>query len=146
MRGPKVDRAVLEIDDDPVERLRHDLHGLDAGNGRDRAEGRGFLPPEFFQAIERWQRCLCQFQTPAWSLSCRKLAVHAGMRPPKNGISALLNGCGRPEVKINSAPASSAMLPGEPSNSTTRRAIAGAGSIQATCHGASRTKRSISRG
>jgi hypothetical protein len=30
---------------------------------------------------------------------------YAGTRPPKNGISAWLSACGRPEVKIISAPA-----------------------------------------
>ena len=53
MRGAEIDRAVLEIDDDPVEpRTGHDLHGLDARNGRDRAEGRALLAPLLAQAVE----------------------------------------------------------------------------------------------
>ena len=35
----------------------HDLHGLNAGNGRDRAECRASLPPQLAQAVERrWRR------------------------------------------------------------------------------------------
>ena len=52
------DRAMLEIDDDPVEpRPRHDLHGLNAGNGRDRSKRRTSLAPQFAKAIERCRRC-----------------------------------------------------------------------------------------
>ena len=54
------------------------------------------------------------FQLRCWR-SVRKLAgrrdgekmrsIHAGTRPPKNDINARLSRCGRPEVKIISAPA-----------------------------------------
>ena len=71
---------------------------------------------------------------------------YAGTRPPKNGISAWLSVCGRFEVKTISAPAVSDSRPGPPSRSETRRAIAGAGSIQSTGHGASFTRRSSNSG
>ena len=46
MRRGQIDRAVLEVDDDPVEpAIGHDLHGLDARNGRDRAEGGAAFAP-----------------------------------------------------------------------------------------------------
>ena len=72
--------------------------------------------------------------------------TYAGTRPPKNGISAWLSVCVRLDVKIISAPASSLSAPGGPSKSDTRRAMAGAGSIQSTGHGASRVSRSSSSG
>ena len=57
VRGTKIDRAVLEVDDDPVEpRTRHDLHGLNAGNGRNRAKGGTSLPPLLAQAVEGRRR------------------------------------------------------------------------------------------
>ena len=43
--------------------------------------------------------------------------AYAGTRPPKNGVRAWLSLCGRFEVKIISAPASSDSLPGDPSRS-----------------------------
>jgi hypothetical protein len=58
MRRAEIDRAVFEVDDDPVKRLRHDLHGLDAGNGGYRTEGRASLPPLLPEAVEgrrRWR-------------------------------------------------------------------------------------------
>src|SRR5215472_2352582 len=70
----------------------------------------------------------------------------ARTRPPKNGISAWLSACGLFDVNIISAPAESDSFPGGPSRSDTRRAIAGAGSIQPTGHGARRTKRSSNKG
>src|SRR2546423_2404236 len=54
MRRAEIDRPVFEIDDDRVDPgARHDLHGLDRGNGCDRAEGRASLPPELAQTVER---------------------------------------------------------------------------------------------
>src|SRR5690349_2123988 len=142
MRQAKIDRPVLEIDDDPVERLRHDPHRLDRGDGGDRPESGAALAPHPFEAVERWQRC--HGKTPA---DCRrKLTGHAGTRPPKNGISAWLSVCGFFDVKIISAPAPSKTSPGLPIRSTTRRAIAGAGSIQSTGQGASFASRSSSSG
>ena len=79
----------------------------------------------------------------SWSLGhfqyvfARHRQLYAGTRPPKNGISAWLSVCGRLEVKNISAPAVSLSRRGDPSRSDTRRAIAGAGSIQSTGHGAS---------
>ena len=65
VRGAEIDRAVLEVDDDPVEaRTGHDLHGLNAGNGRDRAEGRASLPPLLAQTVERRGFCGVKFETP----------------------------------------------------------------------------------
>jgi len=72
--------------------------------------------------------------------------VLAGTRPPKNGIKVRLSRCGRPEVKIISAPASSVPAIGVFSKFATRLAMAGAGSIQATGQGASFKNRSISNG
>src|SRR5262245_19787023 len=164
MRRAEINRAVLEIDDDPVQRLRHDPHGLDAWDGGDGPEGRAALAPHFFEAVELWRRCRCQAKysggTPWQSLEhdpekwepvfgqdqAPKNAGHAGTRPPKNGISAWLRACGRPDVKIISAPAPSKTSPGVPIRSITRRAIAGAGSIQSTGQGASRARRSSSSG
>jgi hypothetical protein len=40
VRGRQIDRPVLQVDDDPVERARQDLHDLHGRDGRDRAEGR----------------------------------------------------------------------------------------------------------
>src|SRR4051794_792994 len=58
MRGAEIDRAVLEVDDDPVDAgTGHDLHGLDRGDGRDRAEGRATVPPQLLETVER--RGLC---------------------------------------------------------------------------------------
>src|SRR5512138_1521914 len=145
MRGAEIDRAVLEVDDDPVQLLRHDAHGLDRGNGGDGAKGRAALAPHPLEAVERRQRCRCQSGNSGGG-PARKLSNYAGTRPPKNGISAWLSVCGRPEVKIISAPAPSKMSPGVPIRSTTRRAIAGAGSIQSTGQGASCASRSSSSG
>jgi len=53
MCGCQIDRAVLEVDDDPVEPgARHDLHGLDARDRRDRPKGRALLAPFLAQAVE----------------------------------------------------------------------------------------------
>ncbi|GAA0002845.1 hypothetical protein BRDID11002_28460 [Bradyrhizobium diazoefficiens] len=49
----RADRPVLEIDDDPVERARHDLHGLHARDGRDGAEGGAALAPQLAETVER---------------------------------------------------------------------------------------------
>ncbi len=58
MRGAEIDRAVFEVDDDPVESgTGHDLHGLDAGNGRDRPEGRAAFAPFLAQAVEGREGC-----------------------------------------------------------------------------------------
>src|SRR5215831_6130227 len=66
MRRGKINRAVFEIDNDPVERLRHDLHGLDAGDGGDRTEGGAAFAPLVAQAIERWlHRWSSGWNTPA---------------------------------------------------------------------------------
>src|SRR5260370_37735360 len=73
-------------------------------------------------------------------------SLYAGTRPPKNGINAWLSVCGRFEVKIIAAPASSLSLPVGPSKSETRRAIAGAGSIQSTGQGASLMSQASSSG
>src|SRR5450432_3651146 len=44
---------MLEVDDDPVEaRAGHDLDGLNAGNGRNRAEGGTPLPPLPAKTVE----------------------------------------------------------------------------------------------
>ena len=79
-------------------------------------------------------------------MAYRERETYAGARPPKNGISAWLSVCVRLDVKIISAPAASLSLRAEPSKSDTRRAMAGAGSIQSTGHGASRVSRSSSSG
>src|SRR5437763_16372771 len=64
MRGAKIDRAVLEVDDDPVEpRTRHDLHGLNAGNGRNRSECRTSFPPQLAETVERLRRRGRQIQS-----------------------------------------------------------------------------------
>jgi hypothetical protein len=62
MRGAEIDRAVFEVDDDPVESgTSHDLHGLDAGNGGDRAEGRAAFAPFFSETVEGGEGCGGQF-------------------------------------------------------------------------------------
>src|SRR5215471_216695 len=100
MRGRKIDRAMLKIDDDPVEpAARHDLHGLDRGNGGDGAKGWAALAPFLAQTIEGSERLGHRLGLP--------LSDQAGRRPPKKGVSATVSLCGRLEVKINSAPASS---------------------------------------
>src|SRR5436305_14904785 len=76
----------------------------------------------------------------------RQAADQAGTRPPKNGIKAWLSVCGRLEVKIISAPAASDSPLLGLSKSETRRAIAGAGSIQSTGQGARAISRSIRSG
>ncbi len=54
MRRAEIDRPVLEVDDDPVEPgAGHDLHGLDARNGRDRAECRTLLLPQLAETVQR---------------------------------------------------------------------------------------------
>src|SRR5260370_13970103 len=64
MRRAKVDRTVLEIDDDPVEpRAGHDLHGLNAGNGRNRSECRTSFPPQLAETVERLRRRRGQIQS-----------------------------------------------------------------------------------
>src|SRR5437899_12932281 len=64
MRGAKIDRAVLEVDDDPVEpRTGHDLHGLNAGNGRNRSECRTSFPPQLAETVERLRRRGRQIQS-----------------------------------------------------------------------------------
>src|SRR5205814_9360135 len=66
VRGPKIDRTVLEIDDDPVEpRTRHDLHRLYAGNGRNSAEGGTSLPPFLAQSVEGGGRRGRQMDAPS---------------------------------------------------------------------------------
>src|SRR6185437_13189019 len=70
----------------------------------------------------------------------------AGTRPPKNGASISGSAWVRPEVKIISGGMSCTPFLFGPSRSTTRRAIAGAGSIHATGHGASAINRSSSSG
>src|SRR3984893_8210938 len=134
----QVDRTVLEVDDDPVKTgTGHDLHGLRARDGRDRAEGGAALAPFLAQTVEGGGGGRCGHQgTPG----------QAGTLPPKNGVSAWDSVCGRFDVKIISAPLWSASWPGGLSRSETRRAMAGAGSIQSTGHGASRTRRSSSSG
>src|SRR3979490_2981213 len=162
MRGAEVDRTMLEIDNDPVEPgARHDLHGLNAGNGGNRTKGGTTRPPLLAQSVERrWRRgrqsmlpCVMrEGRALAWkpiSAARRRKASaadQAGTRPPKNGIKAWLSVCGRLEGKIISAPASSDSPPPGLSKSEPRRAIAGAGSIQSTGQGARATSRSISRG
>ena len=91
MRGRKTDRTMLEIDDDPVEpAARHDLHGLDAGNGGDGAKGRPTLAPFLAQTIERSERFGHRLRLP--------LSNHAGTRPPKKGESVPVSLFGRLEV------------------------------------------------
>src|SRR5215472_10319780 len=98
MRGRKIDRAMLEVDDDPVEpAARHDLHGLDRGNGGDGAKGRAPLAPFLAQSIEG---------SGFGHRLGLPLSDQAGTRPPKKGVSASVSSCGRLEVKINSAPVS----------------------------------------
>ena len=58
VRRAKIDGAMLEVDDDPVKPgTGHDLHGLNARNGRNRAECRTPLAPQFSQAVEGCWRC-----------------------------------------------------------------------------------------
>src|ERR1700730_9943760 len=134
----QVDRAVLEVDDEQVKTgTGHDLHGLQARDGRDRAEGGAALAPFLAQTIEGGGGGRCGHQgTPG----------QAATLPPKDGISARDSVCGRFDVKIISAALWSPWRRGGRSRSETRRAMAAAESIQSTGDGASRTRRSSSSG
>ena len=137
MRRAEIDRAVLEIDDDPVERLRHDLHGLDARDGGDRAEGGAALAPHLLEAVERRRRCRCQCKKLRREPAARKASRSRRNAAAEKRHQRLAQRMRPSDVKIISAPAPSKTSPGVPSRSTTRRAIAGAGSIQSTGQGAS---------
>src|SRR6478672_771665 len=102
MRRCKIDRAVFEIDDDPVEpAIGHDLHGLHARDGGDGAEGRTSLAPELAQAVERLGGGGHLRKFPAKNTPRDR---QASSRPPKNGISVSLSPCRRFDVNIISAP------------------------------------------
>src|SRR5450755_4352838 len=134
---------MLEVDDDPVEaRAGHDLDGLNAGNGRNRAEGGTPLTPLPAKTVEGFRyrgnqirnsvRVAGEARRPK-KLTARQdiersISIQAGTRPPKNGINAGISVCGRLEVKITCAPVWSTSPPRASSKSVTRRAIAGAGS------------------
>src|SRR5882757_2830744 len=82
MRGAEIDRAVLEVDDDPVESgTGHDLHGLDARNGRDRAERRAAFAPFLAQTVAGCEGCGGQLQNSVGGCgdnwTCRKIAHDA---------------------------------------------------------------------
>ena len=79
MRRAEIDRTVLEVDDDPVQtRAGHDLRGLQAGDGRNGAEGRPFFLPKLAQAVERCGRRGRQMGNSVWrgvTVIARKLAA-----------------------------------------------------------------------
>src|SRR5437763_11149822 len=96
MRGAKIDRAVLEVDDDPVEpRTGHDLHGLNAGNGRDRSECRTSFPPQLAETVERLRRRGGQIQS---SVAVARMAVDlkaSSATRCRKDQDAFTPGCGR---------------------------------------------------
>src|SRR6185369_4711344 len=110
MRASEVDRAVFEVDNDPVETLRHDPHRLEARDGGDRAEGRPPLAPFLAQTVERGGRS-GHIEAPGLVLKHDLFGNpvptfpdhacdQAGTRPPKKGISASLSVWRLFEVKI----------------------------------------------
>src|SRR6202008_3566849 len=52
MRRVELNWPVLEIDDDPVQALRHDLHRLDRGDGGDGTKGGTPLAPLLLETVE----------------------------------------------------------------------------------------------